>query len=65
MRKLRCPFCESDLRPQVDAPWEDLRTHLAVHLRSCVAREITAREARMIAISVADEIVDSRPGSSR
>jgi hypothetical protein len=60
MTKLCCPFCGVRLRVDRTAAWEDIRVYLAVHLRRCDTRRSSAGEARMIAISIANEIVGSR-----
>jgi hypothetical protein len=61
MMKLTCPFCHVRLRVDRDSSWEAIRVYFAVHLRRCDVRKAkTAGEARMIAISIANEIVGSR-----
>jgi hypothetical protein len=61
MSKVSCPFCGIRLRVDRGAAWEEIRVYLAVHLRRCdTRRPASAGEARMIAISIANDIVGSR-----
>lgn len=61
MKQVRCPFCSCSLRATYDSSWEDIRTHAAVHLRRCCdCRSASKADPRLVAISLADEIIALR-----
>lgn len=64
MKLVRCPFCGGPLRATYDSSWEEIRTHAAVHLRRCDARAATKADPRLVAKSLAYEIVRLRDEQS-
>ena len=60
MTPLRCPCCGAVLSAKVGDKWEVIRMFVAVHLRTCDQAPSDEKEARRLAIRVADEVIADR-----
>jgi len=60
MTPLQCPCCGAVLSAKVGDKWEVIRMFVAVHLRACDKAPLDEKEARRLAIRVADEVIAER-----
>ena len=58
---MRCRFCDARLGVTFGSSWEAIRSHAAVHLRSCGAIELDPRQIALEAIHFAVLVKEETP----